>query len=151
VTLFILLAMTIFQLLNGSPFVWRNIEPMDQPGLFARLLYSALTFVTIGALLYFIRFYQLLSSLFGHDRQGYRSAKKLIWLGLMYLMFTVLVPTGVNILNTILSFVYNIFVLMLYLSPIASSILVVIIIISIHKQSILQLIKKTTKREYDER
>lgn len=142
VTLFVFLAMAIFQLSNGSPLVWQNIEPVDQPDLFARLLYSALTFVTLGAILYFIRFYQLMSWLFGSNRRGYRSAKKIIWVGLMYLMFTVFVPAGVSVLNTILSFFYNAFVLTLYLSPVLSGVLMAIIIAAIYRQSILQLAKK---------
>lgn len=117
VALTVLLVMAIIQMVHGEAFKWKNITPLDTPDIWVRFLYSALTFATIGALLYYVRFYQLLSILFGSNRRGYRDTKKLIWTGLILLMFFVVVPAGVNVVNAIISFLYNTLVLLVYVSP----------------------------------
>lgn len=116
-TLTILFVMAVVQLMHGEAFEWKNIAPLDTPDIWVRFLYSALTFVTIGALLYYVRFYQLLSMLFGSNRRGYRDTKKLIWTGLILLMFFVVIPAGVDAMNAIISFLYNILILLVYISP----------------------------------
>jgi hypothetical protein len=118
--------MAVIQLMKGNLFIWHNIVPIDRPDIFFRIIYSALTFVTLGALLYYIGFYQFLSLIFGRNRSGYKSMKKLIWLGLMWVMYVAIVPAGVNILNSVISFGYNILVLLVYVSPIAFLILFII-------------------------
>ena len=117
-TMFCLFIMAAIQLVNGRVFEWTNITPIDTPDIWVRLLYSALTYVSIGALLYYIRFYQFLSMLYGRNRRGYRDAKGIIWSALILLMFFVIVPTGVDVLNTVISFFYNILLFLVYVSPV---------------------------------
>lgn len=117
----ILIALLIgatIQLSNGTVFEWKNIEPIEQPDLMSRLVYSALVFVSLGAILYWLHFYKLLSMIFGSDRRGYREAKRLVWTGLILVMYFYIVPTVVNLLNSSISFAYNIALLILYLSPV---------------------------------
>lgn len=112
------LAMAVWQLMQGSVFEWRNIQPIGQPDIFIRLLYSALTFGSLGAILYALRFYQFLSWIFGRDRKGYRDAKGKIWVGLILAMYFVVVPVVVDVMNAVVSFFYNVTLLALYVSPI---------------------------------
>ncbi len=122
---------------NGGTFVWHSITPIDQPSIFERVIYSALTFVTLGAGLYYLRFYQFLSLLFGNDRQSYRQVKSLIWLGLMWLMYAVLVPASVNVLNAIISFLYNSILFIIYVSPDLLVLSVILITFMMKRQKIL--------------
>jgi len=117
-TLGVLMVLSVAQLLNGGVFEWEKIAPIDQPDILVRFLYSALTFVSIGAILYNLRFYQFLSLLFGSDRRGYREAKGIIWAGLILIMYFVIVPFVVEVMNTTVSFLYNIALLFLYVSPV---------------------------------
>lgn len=142
ITLSLLLGMAVFQLINGDAFAWHNITPIDQPDIFVRYLYSALTFLTIGALLYYLWFYKLLSMLFGRDRSGYRSAKKLIWLGLMLFTYFVIVPVGVGVANSLISFLYNVLVLLVYVSPAVFVILLGTVFVIIYPK-----IRKRTKQK----
>lgn len=100
----------------GKTFTWTEINPIEQPSLFVRLLYSALTFVTLGRLLYVIGFYKALYQILG-DWRSFKEAKAIIWVLLMGAMFFVIVPTVVDILNGILSIGYNLPALILYAFP----------------------------------
>lgn len=100
----------------GKTFTWTEISPIEQPSIFVRLLYSALTFVTLGRLLYVIGFYKALYQILG-DWQSFKEAKAIIWVLLMGAMFFVIVPTVVDILNGILSIGYNLLALTLYAFP----------------------------------
>lgn len=105
--------------LTGKNFVWHNISPLDTPD-WQRYLYSALTFVSLGLLLYKIRFYQLLYFIFVTvlgDWRSYKEIKGIIWVGLMFLMYFKIVPWFVSVLNIIVSFFYNIFGFVLYSAP----------------------------------
>jgi len=88
--------------------------------LFERYFYSAFVFVTIGAFLFWIRFYQLLHGIvvgiFG-DWKLYKDIKGFIWGGLMLISYFCLIPRIVDFLNSILSFFYNVFGLLLYSLP----------------------------------
>lgn len=110
------LAILLWHFAFGKTFQWESISPIEAPSLFSRLLYSALVFVTFGAFLYWIRFYQLLYHIIS-DRQLYRGIKGLIWGSLILVMYFWVVPTVVEILNAIISFFYNILNLLLYLFP----------------------------------
>lgn len=104
----------------GKTFQWETISPISQPEIFNRLFYSALVFITIGAFLYWLRFYQLLYRLIVKalgDWQLYNSIKKILWGSLMLLMYFWIVPKVVDLLNSIISFLYNILNLILYLFP----------------------------------
>ncbi len=100
----------------GKSFTWTDISPIDPPSIFVRIFYSALTFVTLGAFLYKIKFYKGLYRILG-DWQSFKEAKAIIWVLLMGAMFFVIVPLVVDILNGILSIGYNLFALTLYAFP----------------------------------
>ncbi len=89
---------------------------VPEPSIFSRLLYSALTFVTLGALLYRLKFYQMLYRISG-DWRSFQEAKKIVWIALVGLMFFIIVPTTVNLMNHVLSFGYNVLNLLFYLCP----------------------------------
>ncbi len=100
-------------------FVWVGIEPF-KPLPWVRILFSALTFVTIGAALYAVRFYQLLHFIFVillDDEKTYKGIKALIWLLLMGFMYYYVQPFVIKYLNIIASFVFNVISFVIYLSP----------------------------------
>jgi len=100
----------------GQEYQWQAITPVPEPSIFNRMLYSALTFVTLGALLYKLKFYQFLYQISGSWR-AFQDAKKIVWIVLIGLMFFIIVPTTVNIMNHVLSFGYNVLNLIFYLCP----------------------------------
>jgi hypothetical protein len=100
----------------GKTFTWTDINPIEQPSIFVRLFYSALTFVTLGAALYHVGFYKALYQILG-DWRSFKEAKAIIWVLLMGAMFFVIVPLVVNILNGVISIGYNLFALFLYSFP----------------------------------
>jgi heme/copper-type cytochrome/quinol oxidase subunit 2 len=118
ITILVLLVTSVIQLVNGASFEWKNIAPIEAPDFWTRILYSALTYVSLGAALYYVGFYKFLSMMFGRDRRGYREAKSRIWGLLMLVMFIFIVPSAINILNSTLSFIYNILLLFVYVSPV---------------------------------
>lgn len=105
-------------LLNQT-FVWVSIEPLSSlPWI--RPLFSAITFFTIGAALFALRFYQFLSFIFHtilHDHEGYVAAKSIIWLALNSFIYFYVQPIVIKFLNEIISLIYNVFTLFLYVSP----------------------------------
>lgn len=103
----------------NQSFAWVDIAPLS-PLPWIRILFSAITFVTIGAALFALRFYQLLSFIFHtilRDHEGYIAAKAVIWFALNYFIYFYVQPIVLKFLNEIISFVYNIFTLFLYVSP----------------------------------
>lgn len=115
--LLVLLIMAIVRWHIGTTFEWWNIELIEQPDMTSRLIYSAFVFISLGAILFRLHFYKLLSSIFGSDRRSYREAKQLVWVALMLAMYCFIVPAIIDLLNVFISFVYNIAILVLYLSP----------------------------------
>lgn len=119
--------LTVWYLFTGDVFRWLWIEPLDVPPL-ERLLYSALTFATVGRLLYNTGFYLVLSSIFRElgDMQSYRELKAIIWGGLILIMYFWIIPAVIAVLNWIISVGYNIFKFFLYVAPafVISSLLV---------------------------
>lgn len=111
-----LFSLSVWHFFLGQDYQWQSITPISEPSIFNRLLYSALTFVTLGALLYKLKFYRFLYRISG-DWKSFQEAKKIVWVLLVGLMFFIIVPTTVNIMNHILSFGYNILSLVLYLCP----------------------------------
>lgn len=117
------IAFLLWIFIVGKTFVWTDISPIEQPSIFVRLFYSALTFVTLGAVLYNIGFYKALYQILG-DRRSFKEAKAIIWVLLMGAMFFVIVPLVVGILNGILSIGYNLLALTLYsLPPVGMSVI----------------------------
>ena len=105
---------------TGKTFVWKEISPLSTPE-WQRYLYSAFTYVSLGWILYQLRFYQLLYFIFVKVLGNYRSFKEVkgvIWVGLMLLMYYKIVPWFVTVLNHIISFGYNFVGFLLFLSPV---------------------------------
>ena len=106
---------------QGSVFMWQSISPIEQPSILARYFYSAFTFVTIGAFLYYVvKLWKGLHFVFVKvlgSWEIYNLVKYFVWLGLMAITYFYIVPTIVGIMNAVLSFFYNIFNLILYISP----------------------------------
>lgn len=113
----ILIVMSVTRLFLGESFVWKDIAPISTPDLWNRIFWSALTFATLGAILYHLRFYLALSWLFGSDRGGYRQAKGLIWMVLILFNYHIF-PVVVDIMNTIISVAYNSLVFAVYSAPV---------------------------------
>lgn len=112
--------LSVWKYLIGQDFSWESISPIQEPNIFIRILYSALTFISLGKLLRFFGFYKMLHNICVKilgDWQLYKSIKKIVWVSLMLLMFIYVVPFIVYILNTIISFFFNVFNLILYLFP----------------------------------
>jgi hypothetical protein len=106
---------------QGFVFVWQSISPIEQPSILARYFYSAFTFVTIGAFLYYVvKLWKGLHFIFVKvlgSWEIYNLVKYFVWLGLMAITYFYIVPTVVGIMNAALSFFYNIFNFILYISP----------------------------------
>ena len=111
-----LFVLSTVQLMSGEPFAWKEIELFSTPDLWNRIFWSALTFMTLGAVLYKIYFYKLLSILLGSDRKGYRQAKSIIWLGLMYVNYQIF-PVVIDATNFVATILFNSFIYVVYISP----------------------------------
>lgn len=117
----------------GNTFAWESISPIEQPSILVRAVYSALTFATLGAIIYALGFYKILYAPYRGVKGGhkeYKKDKKAIWGILILLMYFVIIPVVVNVLNAIASFFYNIFKYILYLSPAVGIFLILTILIS---------------------
>lgn len=110
------LAFLLWIFVVGKTFTWTDISPIEQPSIFIRIFYSALTFITLGAFLYKVGFYKALYQIMG-DWRSFKEAKSIIWVLLMGTMFFVIVPLVVDLLNSIISIGYNVFALILYAFP----------------------------------
>ncbi len=113
---------TFWHYFTGKTFEWQSITPIEEPDLLPRLFYSALVYVTLGWFLFHkLKFWKFLYEPYrGGGRHAYREYEKLkagIWGLLILLMYFVIVPFVVDILNTIISFFFNLYVLLLYLAP----------------------------------
>lgn len=115
----VILILTIYHIFSDKSFVWRDYEPLPEPTLTLRLL-SALVFDSFGWILYQLRFYYVLYIVIVgvfRNKPLYRDLKKVIWYGLMFVMGFVVAPWIVDVLNSILSFFYNILLLIIYVFP----------------------------------
>ena len=115
----VLLITIIFEVRNNNYFVWNTIAPIKEPTLNLRAL-SGLSFVGIGKLLYVLRFYRILYIFFVvilRNKGLYNDFKKLIWYALMFVTGFIVVPSIIDFINDILSFLYNIFRYIVYISP----------------------------------
>ncbi|KND50555.1 MAG: hypothetical protein AB198_01775 [Parcubacteria bacterium C7867-003] len=107
--------------LGNNIFVWQEVNPIEQPDIFVYYFYSAFTFITIGAFLYHVVklwkiIYYICVRMFG-SIELYKFVKWLVWIGLLGITYFYIVPITINFLNGILSFFYNIYNLILYMSP----------------------------------
>jgi len=116
------LTIAIWHFYTGKAFEWQDISPIEEPGLVPRIFYSALVFIGPGWFLYHkLKFWKFLYEPYrGGGRGAYREYKNLkagIWGLLILLMYFVIVPFVVDLLNTIISFFFNLYVLVIYLAP----------------------------------
>jgi len=128
-----LLIVLIWSLFIGKSFQWQSISPIEEPSLWHRAFYSALVFVTFGAFLYWIKFYRLLHSIFVKllgDWKLYNGIKRAIWALLILAMYFYVVPLIVDILNAIISCLYNLLGLFLYLFPPFGIVLIIFVLIA---------------------
>lgn len=112
----ILLTLSVVQLIHGNSFTWQEVKPFGVPNFWARAFWSALTFVTLGALLYRLYFYKVLWWIFGRDKSTHKKIKYYIWAGLMYINYQMF-PVVVDSLNLISTLVFNFIVFVMYTSP----------------------------------
>ncbi len=112
-----LLITLLWGFFSGKSFEWQTISPIDEPSIFHRAFYSALVFVTLGAFLYWIKFYRLLYYISFKDWELFKALKGLVWGSLILLMYFWIVPKVVWVLNMTLSFFFNLYNLILYLFP----------------------------------
>lgn len=109
-----------FDYIHPNPFFeWKEYELISQPSFFVRAFYSTLTFVTTGALIYYLKIYRFLYRivrLFGTYRDWIQ-VKGVIWLGLMLGNYFYVVPWSVDILNFLISLVINGLRFVIYTSP----------------------------------
>ncbi|NRH21330.1 hypothetical protein HOO68_04770 [Candidatus Gracilibacteria bacterium] len=93
-------------------FDWEEIDPIEMPPLWIRGVASFFTWFTLGNWLFNLYFYKVLywiCKLFGIRYSEYKKLKQKIWVGLMLLVTFVLIPLIVDILNSLISILFNIF------------------------------------------
>ncbi len=111
------LVFLVWHFILGIKFQWQDIVPLSQPTIFIRAFYSAFVFVTLGRLLYFIHFYEVLSDILAEQFKLYISIKSIIWMVLMYVSYQYIIPWIFSILNTGISVLFNLANLILYIIP----------------------------------
>lgn len=116
----VLVATVVLQIfIQQNEFIWVKIQPIDTSWIFSRLVYSALTFVTLGALLYKLKFYKLLYEtvwrLFWY--KIYEKVKYLVRWVIIAFMYIKVVPYITNILNQTISTAYNALRYIAFISP----------------------------------
>ena len=93
-------------------FQWQEIDPIDMPPIWIRGVLSFFAFYTLGKLLFEAYFYKILYEVmkfFGSSYREYERTKKKIWYMLMFVTAFVVIPWIIDVLNSILSFFFNIF------------------------------------------
>lgn len=132
VSLIVTIIFSIWNINSKDPFIWQKIEPISQPSILARALYSAFVFVTLGSFLYYVIklwkiVYFVCVKIIG-SLVLYKHIKSLIWASLILITYFYIFPTIVNILNTIISTFYNILMFSIYISPIFGIFVISIVI-----------------------
>ena len=121
ISLAITIGFSLWYFITGKPFEWRSIAPISQPDLLSREILSFIAFSTIGAFLYYVvRLWQILKFICKDVLNSwslYNFVKKIVWFILLLFTQFYLVPTAVNWSNHIISFLYNMWFLILYLYP----------------------------------
>lgn len=128
--LILVLVFLLWRFALGYQFEWQNIKPFSPPSIFIRSFYSAFTFVTLGLLLYVLRFYRALHDILvkGMGLWGlYNFIKAVVWAFLMFISYQYIVPALFGLLNTSISILYNIVGVILYtLPPLGITLIIVI-------------------------
>lgn len=112
-------------------YTWTNVEPIQIVPA-SRLILWALTFVTLGAFLYAIRFYQFLHLILVKIlwmRKFYSEVKAIIRFWLLVIMVLWVLPFIVFILNQIYSFFHNCFFFILYMYPVIFSSIIIFFVV----------------------
>ncbi len=121
ISLIITLAFSVWYFITGKGFEWKEINPISQPSLLNRYFYSAFVFSTIGAFLYYVvKLWKGLYFVFVRtlrSRELYELIKWLLWTSLILLTYFYIMPAIVEVLNAVISFFYNVAILLLYLAP----------------------------------
>lgn len=125
---------TLWSVFSGSHFQWQEIDPISFPDIFHYRFYSALAFIIPGAWLFHkLKFWQFLYRT-SHDWRTFQRDKRDVWkilVGLTFLIALLLV----SLLNSVISFLFNIWNLILYLlPPLGISLLLAFLFILLRKQ-----------------
>jgi hypothetical protein len=106
-------------LIWNKTFNWVDVEPFSTLS-WDRVLFSAITFLTIGEILFRLYFYKALSFFFHtilNDHRGYIEAKRWIWRALMLFMYFYVQPIVIKFLNVVTSILYNIIAFLAFSLP----------------------------------
>lgn len=121
ISIVITLAFSVWYFITGKGFEWRTISPIEQPSLLNRYFYSAFVFSTIGAFFYYVvKLWKGLYFIFVkmlRSRELYELIKWALWTSLILLTYFYIMPAIVEVLNAVISFSYNVVILLLYLAP----------------------------------
>lgn len=120
ISLVITFALSLWYFVTGKGFERVNIEPISTPTLSIRLL-SALAFVSIGRILYKLKVYYVLYMVLVvalRNKSFYNNFKKVIWYSIMFIIGFYIAPWIIGVLNIVVSFLYNMSMLILYLVPV---------------------------------
>lgn len=126
-------------------FTWEWIEPIEF-SLFTRIFYSALTYVTIGKILYDLYFYKILYQISG-DYRSFKELKRIIWFGLMFFTWKYTLPLFEKVANFILSIGYNVFKFLLFFAPIVIISFLVIYLVIYLKKNYSKISLKTSESD----
>jgi len=114
------LMLFVWHLSRRGNFVWKNFAPIPAPGILERAVYSVITFLTTGRILYKLKFYKILK-IICVDILGswglYNVIKDVVWRILMLATIFWIIPWIIDALNGIISFFYNLPGLILYSAP----------------------------------
>lgn len=106
---------------SGRSFMWHSISPIPQPGFLDSELYGAVAFMTIGAFLYYVvKLWKILKIICVdvlNSWELYNGVKGIVWAILLLITQFYIVPTIIDWANAIVSFLYNMFFLFLYIFP----------------------------------
>ena len=122
---------SIWYFFSHQAFEWTNYNFVSKPTLSLRLL-SGLVFVSLGHLFYKLKVYYVLYFILVvllKIKTFYNKLKKIIWYSLMFITGFFIVPWVINIINVILSFFYNLWLLILYILPPLGIFLVIFLVI----------------------
>lgn len=93
-------------------FDWKKIDPIEMPQLWIRGVASFFTWFTLWNWLFNLYFYRVLywiCKLSWIRYSEYKKLKQKIWIWLMLLVTFVLIPLIIDILNSLISILFNIF------------------------------------------
>lgn len=118
ISIIVTFAFSLWYFISHERFAWKEIDPFDAPLWYP--FYSALVFIGPGAYLYyFTDFYKNLYHFFRKVFWApnlHKDIKHILWL-LMAAVVFIIVKIVVDFLNALISFVYNVAILTLYLAP----------------------------------